>query len=146
MNKPKKSRRFRLFANKIHRNIFLLVFVAAFLPAFICCTALFYLIFNITANQLGIPEAIAYTLIPAAEKVIYIISSTAPVCIIAILILAHKISHKIIGPFDRIEKELFECVKGNRRETLKVREGDKFWPMVNKINMLLLQLWEKENS
>jgi hypothetical protein len=138
MSKTNKRRRF--FANKMHKDIFTLVFFAALLPAAIVMVCLYYLIFNITAEQIAIPEAIAYNLIPAAKRVILILLFLTPISILTILILTKKITHKIIGPFDRIVRELDESIKGKRQGHLIIRKGDKFRPLVDRINNLLDRL------
>ena len=132
-----KNRRTKTFANKMHREIFLLVFLAAIVPSTIITFSLYYLIFGVTAEQFGIPEAIAYNIIPASRRVLAILLLSTPFSIFTILILAYKLAHKIIGPFDRIIKELDERVKGNRQDRITIRKGDKFQPLVDKINKLL---------
>ena len=47
----KNNKRKRAFANKLHKEIFWLVFIAALVPAAIVIVLLYYLIFNITAEQ-----------------------------------------------------------------------------------------------
>ena len=133
----KKNRRKRFFANKIHLEIFLLVFLAAVLPAAIVAIALYYLIFGVMANQFAIPEIIAYNILPAAEKVVIILLVATPISILILLFLTYKITHKIIGPFDRIIRELDECVNDKRQGPIVIREGDKFQILVEKINDLL---------
>ena len=136
MNKAKNKRK-KLFANKMHRDIFLLVFWVSLLPAIIVTICLYYLIFSVTASQFAIPEAIAYNIIPAAKKVTLILLVAAPISILTIIIFVLKITHKIIGPFDRIVKELDECLKGERKGYIAIRKTDKFWPLVYRINKLL---------
>jgi len=131
------NRRKKIFANTLQREILLLVFLAALLPTSIVTILLYHLIFGITAMQFGIPETIAYNIIPAARKVIFILLLAAPVYILIILIFAYKITHKIIGPFDRIVRELGDCVEGKREAPITLRKGDKFHPLVTKINKLL---------
>lgn len=132
-----KNKRKKIFANKIHMEIFLLVFLASVLPATIVAIALYYLIFGITADQLAIPEAIAYHILPAARKVVIILLFSAPISILILLFLVYKITHRIIGPFDRIVRELDEYADGKRRDPIIVRKGDKFEILVEKINKLL---------
>lgn len=132
-----KQRRKRLFANTLHRKIFLLVLVASFLPTTIVTVSLYYLIFGITADQIGIPESIAYNIIPAARRVTTILLIAAPVVIAVILILAHKVAHKMVGPFDRIVRELGECVAGTRQGPITLRKSDEFRPLVDQVNKLL---------
>jgi len=138
MNKNNKRRRF--YANKMHKDIFTIIFIAAVVPATIVAVCLYYLIFYITAEQIAIPEAIAYSLIPAAKKVIKIVMFAAPISVLIILMSARSITHKIIGPFDRIVRELDECVKGKKQGLLTLRKGDRFQPLVDRINKLLDRL------
>src|SRR3989344_5978782 len=98
----------QFFANQMHREIFWVIFLAVFAPTIITTVSLFYLIFNITAEQMGIPEAIAYNIMPAAQRVTIILLVTIPLATVGILVLAHKLTHNIVGPFDRIVRELGE--------------------------------------
>lgn len=132
-----KNRRKNFFANKLHRNIFLLVFLAALLPAIIVAVSLYFLIFGITANEFGIPEAIAYNIIPAAQKVAFILLFAAPISILIVLIFAYKMTHAIVGPFDRIVNELDQCLEGKKQGYLTLRKKDKFWPLISRINKLM---------
>jgi len=136
MNKRKNQRR-QIFANKFHKQIFLLVVLAALLPTAIVTVCLYYLIFGVTSMQLGIPEAIAYNIIPASEKVTIILLSLAPAVIVILLIFAHKITHTIVGPFDRIVRELDDYMQGGKKTHISLRKTDKFHPLVNRINKLL---------
>ena len=133
------NRRKQFFANKFHKQVFLLFLLAALLPTILTVISLYYLIFGITAVEAGIPETIAYTLIPAAKRVAVILLLLTPVAFIALLLLAHKLTHAAIGPYDRIVRELDECLEGKRRGPLRVRGTDKFVPLVERINKLLAQ-------
>ena len=135
--KTKNNKRYRTFANKLHREIFLTVLAAALLPCFIVTIALYYLIFSVMSGQLGIPEAIAYNIIPAARKVSLYLILAAPASVFVILLLAYRITYRIIGPFDRIVRELDECVKGKKLDHIVIRKKDKFQPLVNNINKLI---------
>lgn len=135
-----RNRRKSFFANTIHRKLFVLVSLAALVPTIIVSVSLYYLIFNITAEQMGIPEAIAYNIIPAARRVINILLIAAPLTMLAILIIAYKVTHKIIGPLDRINRELNEALVGQKIGPIIIRKTDKLWPLVDKINKLLAQL------
>lgn len=88
------------------------------------------------ANQFAIPEIIAYNILPAAEQVVIILLVATPISILIILLFTYKITHKIIEPFDRIIRELDECVNGKRQGPIVVREDDKFRILVEKINNL----------
>lgn len=134
---PSTNKRKFFFANKYHQEIFFLVFLAMIIPTIATAIGLFYLIFNITAEQSGIPETIAYTLIPAAQKVMTILLIVVPIVIAIVLLVAHRITHRIVGPLDRMTRELGECLEGKRKGHLKLRPGDKLWPLVHLINKLI---------
>jgi len=136
MNRQNDKRK-RFFANSMHKEMFFMVFGAAAVPTVIVTISLFYLIFRITAEQAGIPETIAYTVIPAAKEVLGILAVATPIAIIIILFIAHKITHKTVGPFDRIVRELGESIDGSRKGPIVLRGKDKFQPLVDKINILL---------
>ncbi len=139
MNEPKNKRK-RLFANNLHKQIFLLVALAALVPLVIATVCLYYLIFGITAMEVGIPEAIAYNILPAARRVTIILFTAAPAAILAVLVIAHKVTHSIVGPFDRIVRELDEHLEGKGKGPIIIRKTDKFSPLVDRINKLLAKL------
>lgn len=145
MNKPKNKRK-QLFANKLHSQTVFLVFIAGALPAVITTICLYYLIFGVMADQLSIPEVIAYNILPAAEKVFLILAIALPISIIAILIIAHRITFAILGPFDRIIRELDEHLKGEKKGHINLRKGDKFLPLVDRVNELLDRLEKTPDS
>lgn len=136
----KKNRRIKFIANRLQKDILVLVFLAAFVPMIVVSIVLFYLIFNITAQQMVIPENIAYNLIPAAKIVTNILLFAAPISVVVIVFLSYKITHRIVGPFDRILKELDECIDGKKRDLIVLRTNDKFQPLVDRINKLLSQM------
>ena len=87
-----------------------------------------------------VPEAIAYNLLPAAKKVLFILAFAVPLSILVILLIAHNITHKIVGPFDRIVRELGERIENRKKGHIHIRVKDKFKPLVDKINQLLDKL------
>jgi sensor histidine kinase YesM len=138
MQKGFKDRRKKFFANPMHRQTFMFVFMAALVPATIVTICLYYLIFGITSAEVGFPEAIAYNILPAAKRVTAILLLTAPLTIGIILIFAYKITHRIVGPFDRIVYELDAHLKDRRKSgPIRIRKSDKFHELVEKINHLL---------
>ena len=132
-----KNRRKRVFANKMHRDTFLMIFFLSLLPLMLMTVALYYLIFQITAEQFAIPEAIAYNLIPAARKVTAILFVSTPALVLLLMIVAYKATHQIVGPFDRIVRELDERLRDHKKDPIGLRKNDKFRPLVDRINNLL---------
>ena len=129
--------RWQMFANKMHREVFLFIFLAMFIPVIITIVLSYYLIFNVTAKEIGVPETIVFTLVPASYKVVKILLTITPGVLLMMLVLAHKMTHAMVGPFDRLIHELEKCVDGEKKGPLKLRKGDKLWPLVHLINRLL---------
>ncbi|MBU4311698.1 MAG: hypothetical protein KJ706_03140 [Candidatus Omnitrophica bacterium] len=125
------------FANRLQKEIFLVVLLAALVPAGVVAISLYYLIFGVTAQEIAIPEVIAYNIIPASKRVTAILLFAAPMSILAILLSAYKISHRMVGPFDRVVREIDEYLKGNKQNHIVLRKGDKFRPLVDRVNRLI---------
>jgi len=127
----------KLIGTPLQKKLLILVFASAVIPAGIVTVCLYFLIFNLLAWQMGIPESIAYNLIPVARKVSLIIIITLPIILFIIWIIALELSHRIVGPLRRIEKELDDRIKGKKDEPIQIRKKDAFKPLVDKINKLL---------
>ncbi len=127
----------QFFANELHKELFLTIFLAALVPAGVTALSIYFLIFNFVAEQMAFPDQIAYTLLPAAQKVLNVLLILMPFSIFVILWFAHKVAHAMVGPFDRLVRELDEHLQGSRQGYIILRKNDKFRPLVDKINLLL---------
>lgn len=136
------NRRRRFFANAFHRQLFFLVYLGAVVPMLLAVIGVYYVIFHILADEMVFPEAIISNVFPAAQKALAFFAVAVPVAALVILIIAYKVTHQIVGPFDRLVNELDLCARGPTSRRLSLRKGDKFWPLVNRINLVLDQ-WEK---
>lgn len=132
-----RNRRKRSFANKIHKDLFMFLAFASIVPAIIVTVCLYYLIFSIVAQEVGMPEGIAYYVIPAAKKVSLILMGVAPLTIGVILFFAYELTHKMLGLYDRIVRELDDVVHGRREHHIRIRKNDDFRPLVENINKLI---------
>lgn len=119
------------------RKLLIFIFTSAMIPAVMVTICLYYLIFNLLAQQMVIPEAIAYNLIPVAKKVTIIIFIALPVTLFIIWVMAVEMSHRIAGPLFRLDRELDKRISGEDRGIIVVRRKDELQPLVDKINQLL---------
>ena len=131
------KRKGKFIGTSLQSKTLILVFFAALVPAAIVAVCLYYLIFNMLAWQLGIPEAIAYNLVPVARKVNLIILIALPISLFVIWFLALELSHKIAGPLYRLEKELDERINGKKTGPIQLREKDELRALADKINKLI---------
>ncbi|MBN1405309.1 MAG: hypothetical protein JW946_02180 [Candidatus Omnitrophica bacterium] len=127
-------RKNKIIQGPIQKKLLLLVFFAAVIPAGIITVCLYYLIFNLLAWQIGIPEAVAYNLIPVAQKVNLIIMITIPIALIIIWVIALELSHRIAGPIYRLEKDLDAIIAGTKKGPIQLRKNDLLKELADKIN------------
>lgn len=134
---PENKRKKKLVWTPLQRKLLILIFASAVIPAGIVAVCLYYLIFNMLAWQMGIPEAIAYNLIPVVEKINLVILITLPLALLIIWIIALELSHRITGPLSRLERELDARIAGELRGPIKLRLKDEFRLLAEKINKLI---------
>lgn len=135
MIKPKNMRK-RVFANKFHKHIFLLLFMASLLPTLAVTVYLYNLILGVIALKMD-ERTLQESLVFVVNKATLILVLTAPVIILGMLMFTNRLTHKIVGPFDRLLNELEERIEGKKEGRISIRRNDKFRPLVEKINKLL---------
>ena len=113
-------------------------------PLLLLLSGLYYLIYYSVFNEMLIPEAIAVTLLPAMKKVNMVVAISGPILIFAILKLALIHSNRIIGPIPRLEKELDKAIAGDYTIRVKARDKDELSSFINKINLLLEKIQERD--
>lgn len=114
-----------------------IIILAMILPSFLFGACLYYLIFYLMAEQLGIPESIAYNLFPVFRKINLILLLGLPIISILILFWGLLISHRIAGPVYRIEKELQRIADGDFSIRIRLRKKDELVSLAEGINKLL---------
>ena len=137
LNNHANMRKRKFLGTSVQNKTLILVFLAAVVPMTIVAACLYYLIFNMLAWQLGIPEAIAYNLIPVAKRVSAILLMSLPVVLIIIWLTALELSHRISGPVYRIEKELDDIIDGKKKGPIRLREKDELKSLADKINRFI---------
>lgn len=131
------KRKKKYLGTALQNKLLLLVFTCAVLPAAVIGVCMYYLIFTMLAMQMVIPELIAYNLMPVLHKVNLIIGITLPLLLLLLWFIALELSHRIVGPVYRIERELDERVAGAKTGPIILRKKDEFKVLVDKINKLI---------
>ena len=83
------------------------------IPLLVIGGCLYFLIFNIMAEQLGIPEYIAYNLVPVIKKINTILLVGLPPLILLLFLWGAILSHRFAGPLQRIRKEIDDISKNH---------------------------------
>ncbi|MCQ9206808.1 MAG: hypothetical protein NG740_02870 [Omnitrophica bacterium] len=134
--------RFRLITkNQFQLKFMALILLSIVVPVFLIGGCLYYLIFQILAEQLGIPESIAENLNPVLYKVNFLLIVGLPPVFAVIFWWALALTHRVVGPFKRVEEDLRKITeKGEYSIRLKVRKKDYIRPMAELINKLIEKL------
>lgn len=137
------KRKTRFIKGSFQKQLLIFIVLAAVIPALVVGACLYFIIFNLLAYQIGIPETIAYNLLPVLRQVNLIILVVFPVLLAIIWFVALVLSHRIAGPLYRIEKELDARISGRKQGPIVLRKKDELKSLVEKINRLL---GERNNS
>lgn len=136
MAQPKKRKRYFIKTGLQFRYL-RVILLAIILPTLLVATCLYYLFFYLMAEQLAIPESIAYNIMPVFKKINLLLLLGLPIISGGILLWGVLVSHRIAGPLYRIEKELDKAAKGDFSIRIKIRKRDELVTLVEGINKLL---------
>jgi hypothetical protein len=139
-------RRKKIFANKrVQLKYLTLLVVSMIVPLLFAIGCLYYLIFTVMAEQLGIPESIAYNLFPVVKKINAVLAIGLPPLFLLLIWWGTILSHRFAGPLQRLEKELHKVThSGDYSHRIHLRKGDDIKPLVDSINKLLDSIHKKE--
>ena len=127
----------KFLGTSVQKKLLMLIFFCAVIPLAIAILSLYYLIFSLLAWQIGLPQEVMDTLIPAIRKINLIMLVAIPILLFVIWVFAMEISHRIAGPIFRLEKELDDHLEGKSRGPIKLRAKDELKILAEKINRLI---------
>ena len=130
-------RNFMFVQSSLEKHYLRLIVLAIILPTIIIGSCLYYVIFNLMAEQLGIPEVISYHLLPVVDKVNYVLLITLPAACIILFSIGRILARNLVGPIERLEGELEEIIVNDLPRRLKVRKNDRLRVLVDNINILM---------
>ena len=140
-----KQIRFKKITNNPLQKRYLFVIVLAMIvPLVITAGCLYYLIFQLMAEQLGIPESIAYNLFPVVSQVNTLLLIALPPVIIVLFIFGLILSHRLIGPLNRLEDDLRKIADGDYSIRIAMRKDDDLKPIANTVNEIIDKLEKKK--
>lgn len=117
-----------------------LIVIAMAVPLLLVGGCLYYLIFTITAEQIGIPEAIASNLMPVLQKINFMLFIGLPPIFLLLLLWGMALSHRFAGPLERLEKDIKKISEGDYSVRVRIRKDDDLKPIVDAINNLIDKL------
>ena len=138
-------RRKKILANRqVQLKYLMLLIVSMAVPLLFAVGCLYYLIFTLVAEQLGIPESIAYNLFPVVKKINEILVIGLPPLFLLLIWWGTVLSHRFAGPLQRIEKELNKITNSHDfSHRIHLRKSDDVKPVADAINKLLDSIHRK---
>jgi len=116
----------------------MLLLVSMMVPLVFSAACLYYLIFKIMAEQLGIPEYIALNLFPVIHKINMMLLIGVPPLVLILILWGILLSHRFAGPIERLQKELKRmAAHKDYKLRIHVRKADDIKPIAEAINELL---------
>jgi hypothetical protein len=133
-----------LTGSRIQLHYLALLMVSTLVPLIVSTVCLYYLIFKIMAEQLGIPEYIALNLFPVIHKINMILLIVVPPLFLILILWGIVLSHRFAGPIERLQRELKRIAHNKDYKTrIKVRKGDDVKPIADAVNELLESIEKK---
>ena len=131
--------------SKLQLKYLRIIELSLLLPTIVIGGCLYYLVFTLIAEEIAIPEFVASSLFPALGKVNAILLIAIPLVFTLLIWWGLILSHRLIGPIDRLTKELSQIAAGDYKRRIRIRKTDELKPIEESINKILDKLGEKEN-
>ncbi|MBN1354559.1 MAG: methyl-accepting chemotaxis protein [Candidatus Omnitrophica bacterium] len=129
--------------NPLQRKYLVLILSSIMIPLFLAGGCFYYIMFQIMAEQLAIPESIAYNLIPVFHKINFLLIIGLTPTVVLLFILGVFLTHRLIGPLERLEDDLKKISQGDYTIRLKIRKDDDLRSIADVINKIIDMLEKK---
>lgn len=130
--------------NTLQFKFLIYILLSMLIPLFLAAGCLYYLIFQIMAEQLAIPESIAYNLIPVLNRINFILLVSLPPVVILLFVWGVILTHRFVGPLERLEDDLKKISKGDYSIRVQIRKDDDLRPVADVINDIVDKLERKK--
>ena len=141
-------RRRKIFTDKrVQLKYLVLLIISMAVPVLFAVGCLYYMIFTLVAEQLGIPESIAYNLFPVVKKVNAMLAMGLPPLFLLLIWWGVRLSHRFAGPLQRLERDIHKIThSGDYSYKIHLRKSDDVKPIADAINKLLESIHKKYGS
>ncbi len=121
------------------RYMFILI-LSMVIPTVFVGGCLYYLIMQVMAEQIALPDVIARDLMPVIERINFILAVGLPVVFVVLLTWAIALSYRFVAPLERLEEDIKRIDEGDYSVRLQIREDHDLSPIAGVINDLVDQL------
>jgi len=105
---------------------------------------LYYFIFTVMAEQIGLPDVIARDLVPVIERINVILAVGLPAVFLVLLTWAVVLSYRFVAPLERLEEDIQRIDEGDYSVRLQISQDHDLSPVADVINDLVRKLENKE--
>ncbi len=128
----------RIIANKFHFELIKLFVIACLVPAIIVALLFYYYLNTSVASTVLLSSCAPVSdVVSNAHIILIALFILTPVGVLSILFFTRKVTHTIVGPYDRILREIDDIIEGKKKTPIQLRKGDKFQSLVDRINKLV---------
>lgn len=121
---------------RLQNRLIWVIFVSIVVPTVIFGGAFYLLVVQLIQHQdAATPQELV-------TRLLSYISLVFPLGLIGLLYWAFYVTEKVVGPVERITRELDERIQGTKTGPIQLRPKDSLIPMVDKVNEILAE-WEK---
>ncbi|MDP8259663.1 MAG: hypothetical protein P9L96_01455 [Candidatus Gygaella obscura] len=124
-------------ANKYQKKVMMLVFWTALISIIISSVTIYLMSFLIIASEMPDKAFISLNIIPAAGKSAIVLVLLVIMWLMLIIAIAQRISNKLVGPIDRLYRDLDEIGKLGIKKHIHFRKGDDLSELATKINKIV---------
>lgn len=123
--------------------MFMLI-ISMVVPTVIIGSCLYYFIFKVMAEQIGLPDVIARDLLPVVYRINYMLMVTLPLFFVVMITWAIILSYKFVAPLERLEEDIKSIDEGDYSVRLQVDRDHDLAPIASVINDLVDKLENKK--
>lgn len=135
------------YLNKSLQHRYLLILVLSLIiPTVFVGGCLYYLIFQVMAEQMALPDVIARDLMPVIQQINFVLIIGLPIVFVFMITWATILSFKFLGPLERLEEDLKMIDEGDYSVRLEVSHDHDLAPIAGVINDLVHQLEQEKGK
>lgn len=121
-----------------------MLIISMVVPTVIIGGCLYYFIFKVMAEQIGLPDVIARDLLPVVYRINYMLMISLPLFFIVMITWAVILSYKFVAPLERLEEDIKNIDDGDYSVRLQVDKDHDLAPIAAVINDLVDKLEKKK--
>ncbi len=133
----KRTRSLFTIKSKLQFKYAVVLLFCMLVPSVFIGICMYYFMFMIVSQGMGARGPIAYNLFPLLQKVNLIMSGGLFFILIVFLMIGVYISQKLIGPVERIKKDLKQIADGDMNHRIRMRKSDDFAFIAESVNKIL---------